>query len=114
MTQTAKLATHERLAKERRSLKEVERKIAVKERRVMEALSLALSGFGYRLAMANGGPPKVAPAGRARRACALPKKLKCPKCDRRFSLEMRIARHLSATHNSRQHPSADRSRHRSR
>lgn len=84
------------LTKKRLSLKEMERRLAGEERQLMDALSRMLSDSGYRVVAANEQDTNVS-ATRPRRRLAR-KNLKCPKCARRFSFAMHVARHMSAMH----------------
>ena len=73
--------------------------LAKTERALIGDLGRLLSDVGYRLV----------PSGRASRgkrssnndAPALPKRLRCPRCDRRFSHPLPMARHMSATHGAK-------------
>ena len=85
------------LTKKRRSLKAMERRLAEGERKVMDGLSRVLSDSGYRVVAVNGQSTKVVGAtGRRRRLSR--QNLKCPKCGRRFSFTMHLARHINAMH----------------
>jgi uncharacterized C2H2 Zn-finger protein len=55
-----------------------------------------LAQLGYRLIAGNGPASKARAVGRRKQE--LPKTLRCPKCDRRFSRQMHVARHMSAMH----------------
>jgi len=92
------LASLKKLAHERERLRERERKIVAAERGHVRQLDRLLSSLGYRVIPDNErhstislGTPK-----RSRR-----KTLKCPKCDRRFSHPLPMARHMTATHEAR-------------
>src|SRR5713101_7982345 len=86
-----------KLAREKRVIREKEREVAHTERQVIERIGRSLSGTGYRLVPVGGGHFKAArPATTPRRATA--KRLRCPKCDRRFAHPLPMARHVSATH----------------
>jgi uncharacterized C2H2 Zn-finger protein len=92
------LASLNKLAQEKERLRERERKIIAGERGQVRQLDRMLSSLGYRVVADNKrrtatslGTPK-----RARR-----KTLKCPKCDRRFSHPLPMARHMSATHGTK-------------
>jgi uncharacterized C2H2 Zn-finger protein len=86
-----------KLAREKRGLNEKERQVAHVERQVIAQLGRMLSGGGYRLVPVGSGELKVSPiAGTNSRAKA--KRLRCPKCDRRFAHPLPMARHMSATH----------------
>jgi uncharacterized C2H2 Zn-finger protein len=91
------LASLKKLAREKRGLLERERQVAHTERRVVEHVGRLLSGTGYRLVPVGTDHLKA-----ARLATATPKarvkRLRCPKCDRRFAHPLPMARHMSATH----------------
>jgi uncharacterized C2H2 Zn-finger protein len=86
-----------KLAREKRGLHEKERQVAHVERQVIAQLGRVLSGPGYRLVPVGSGELKasrlVGAKGRAKA-----KRLRCPKCDRRFAHPLPMARHMSATH----------------
>jgi uncharacterized C2H2 Zn-finger protein len=84
------------LAGQRQRLQLKERELLAAERRVLGQVDRLLSRVGYRL-IAGSGPASKARAV-ARRKQELPKTLRCPKCDRRFSRQMHVARHMSAMH----------------
>jgi uncharacterized C2H2 Zn-finger protein len=93
------LASLTKLALERQGLKEEEEKIAGTERGLIMHLGQELSTFGYRLVAADGRDARTRAARPRRRA---PRNtLRCPKCDRRFSYPMHVARHLSAMHGAK-------------
>jgi len=86
---------------QRLTLTAKQRELAVQERRIMDDMGRMLSGLGYRLVSTNGQQNGAErPQGRSRPLPKkpLPKKLKCPRCERRFSLGMHVARHLNTTH----------------
>jgi hypothetical protein len=100
MANTARLlASLGQLIKARLTHTAKEQKLAGQERRLIQEMGRVLLKIGYRLVSVNvrantrGGAP-------AKRS-ALPRTLKCPKCDRRFSLQMHVARHLSAMHGTK-------------
>jgi len=81
------------------SLRDETKHLAEAERRVVEEVRHLLSSIGYGLVATDGQRATTARSSpRSRPRKALPKTLKCPKCDRRFSLQMHVARHLSAKH----------------
>jgi uncharacterized C2H2 Zn-finger protein len=92
---TTLLASLGQLIKQRLTLTAKEQKLAKQERRLIQEMGRVLPKIGYRLVSVNGRPNKREGARTKR---ALPKSLKCPKCDRRFSLQAHLARHLSAMH----------------
>ena len=87
------------LAKKRLSLKAMERRLDGEERQLMGAMGRMLSGLGYRVVPANGHVAKARQVSTRRRLA--PKNLNCPKCNRRFSFEMHVARHMSAMHTAK-------------
>jgi len=92
---TTLFASLGRLIKVRLTLTAREQKLAKQERGIIQKIGRVLPGIGYRLELLNGRPNKREGVRRKR---ALSKTLKCPKCDRRFSLEAHVARHLNAMH----------------
>lgn len=95
------VASLKKLAREKRGISEKEREVAHAERRVIDYIGRLLSGAGYRLVPVGGDHPKAArPAITTHRARA--KRLRCPKCDRRFAHPLPMARHMSATHGTKQ------------
>jgi uncharacterized C2H2 Zn-finger protein len=81
------------------SLKDKTKHLAEAERRVVDEVRRLLSSIGYTLAATDGqGTTATRSSPRRRTRKTLPKTLKCPKCDRRFSLQMHVARHLNAMH----------------
>ena len=88
-----------RLIKVRLSLTAKEQKLAKQERRIIQEMGRVLREVGYRLVSLNGRPNKRKSVRRKR--ASLPRTLKCPRCDRRFSLQAHVARHLNAIHGAR-------------
>jgi hypothetical protein len=101
------------LVEEKRRLLGKERQLAKAEHRLIAGLTRSLSGLGYRVLPVT-GPEGQALAARSTRAAqahtrgvhkrALPKTLQCPKCDRRFSYQMHVARHMNAMHRATKTP----------
>ena len=87
-----------KIASARMSLRDKADRLVEAERRVIEEVGRLLSGVGYSLVPIGDREGGKRSARRSTRA--LPKTLKCPKCDRRFSLQMHVGRHLSAKHGS--------------
>jgi len=87
-----------KIASARVSLRDKTDRLVEAERRVIEEVGRLLSGVGYSLVPIGDREGGKRSARRPTRA--LPKTLKCPKCDRRFSLQMHVGRHLSAKHRS--------------
>jgi uncharacterized C2H2 Zn-finger protein len=96
MTNTTLFSSLERFLKQRRTLDTQIQRLAHQERQMIEKAGGVLPALGYRLVSANGQSDKSERS--QTRTRALPKTLKCPRCDRRFSLRMHVARHLSAMH----------------
>jgi uncharacterized C2H2 Zn-finger protein len=92
------------LTKKRLTLKAMERRLAGEERQIIESVGRMLSPLGYRVVAANGqrapGTVTRPTASRTRRRLAR-QNLKCPKCDRRFSFDMHLARHVNAVHGAK-------------
>ena len=87
-----------KIASARLSLRNKADRLVEAERRVLEEVRRLLSGVGYSVVPMGGGDGGKRSAKRPTRT--LPKTLKCPKCDRRFSLQMHVGRHLMAKHAS--------------
>jgi hypothetical protein len=90
------LTTFHGIAKQREALKSLERRLADRERRLVGDIGRALSGFGYRLARLD--EAEVTAPARGNRKLRVRQDLKCPKCGRRFSFVMHVARHMNAMH----------------
>jgi hypothetical protein len=90
------LTALKKLARQKRGLKDRGRLVEQVERRLVQNLSRVLPTIGYRLVPVAGGASKAGAMIGARR-----KRLRCPKCDRRFAHPLPLARHLSATHRVR-------------
>ena len=88
-----------KLARDKRTMREKERLLARTERRLVEHLGRVLSRAGYGLLPAAGG--KRAAAKTTTNYRGKPKRLRCPKCSRRFSHPLPMARHMSATHGAK-------------
>jgi uncharacterized C2H2 Zn-finger protein len=84
------------LAGQRQRLQLKERELLTAERRVLGRVDRLLAQLGYRLITGNGPTPRARAVSRPKKE--LPKTLRCPKCDRRFSRQMHVARHMSAMH----------------
>ena len=92
------LASLKKLAHERERLRERERKIVAAERGQVRQLDRLLFSLGYHVIPDRKRHPAIS-LGTPKRARR--KTLKCPKCDRRFSHPLPMARHMSATHEAR-------------
>jgi uncharacterized C2H2 Zn-finger protein len=94
------------LVEEKRRLVGREKQLAKAEQRLIAGLTRSLSGLGYRVLPVTGqeGQARAERSTRAVQAHARGHKrarrktLQCPKCDRRFSHPLPMARHMSATH----------------
>jgi len=84
----------ERLVRDRRALQVREQRHARQEQQMIDSLRHLLPQMGYRVIPA-GGPGRP---GAAVATVLKPKRLRCPKCERRFAHPLPMARHLKATH----------------
>jgi uncharacterized C2H2 Zn-finger protein len=84
------------LAGQRQRLQLKQRELLAAKRRLLGRVDRLLAQLGYRLSAGNGPTSRARAVGR--RKPELPKTLRCPKCDRRFSRQMHVARHMSAMH----------------
>ena len=82
------------LLKEKHSLSAKADQLARNERQLVEKLSRALAGSGYRVV-----PVSDAGSGPGRKTRGRMKRLRCPKCERTFAHPLPMSRHLKATHN---------------
>ena len=80
------------LLREKHSLTTKANQLAKSERKLVEKLSRALMGSGYRV-VPMAGQGRAGGKGRGRI-----KRLQCPKCERMFAHPLPMARHLKATH----------------
>jgi len=88
-----------KIASAKRSLLDKANHLAEAEGRVVEEVRHLLSSLGYTLVATDGqGAATTCQSPRSRTRKPLPKTLKCPKCARRFSLQMHVARHMNAMH----------------
>jgi uncharacterized C2H2 Zn-finger protein len=86
------------VTRDKQNLTEKARRLEQTEQQLMDQLSRALTPVGYRVvSLRTAGSAASARAGR-RAGGTLPKRLRCPKCDRRFSHPLPMARHVAATH----------------
>ena len=89
------------LLREKTSLSAKAQKLEQNERQLIDDLSRALSSIGYRV-VAEGEQSRGMGRSSARAGGrGLPKRLKCPECDRRFAHPLPMARHMKATHGKR-------------
>jgi hypothetical protein len=85
------------LLKEKHSLSAKADQLARNERQLVEKLSRALAGSGYRVVpVSDAGSAPGRAAGKTRGRI---KRLQCPKCERTFAHPLPMSRHLKATHN---------------
>jgi hypothetical protein len=91
------------LLRQKSSLSARAQQLAQTEQRLIENLSQALSSAGYRVVPVQDGTTGARGATRGR---GLPKRLRCPECDRRFSHPLPMARHMKATHGKAAHAKA--------
>jgi uncharacterized C2H2 Zn-finger protein len=82
------------LLKEKHSLTAKAHQLARSERKLVDKLSRALSGSGYRVVPISGAAGRAVGKMRGRI-----KRLQCPKCERTFAHPLPMSRHLKATHN---------------
>jgi hypothetical protein len=92
---TEALAAFRRITKQRQALKSMERRLADREHELVADIGRALSDLGYRLMPLE---EDKTTRRRAARKSVVRHDLQCPKCDRRFSFVMHVARHMSAMH----------------
>ena len=85
-----------RLAREKQGLRHRGQVVAKTERRLVEDLGHLLPTIGYRLV-----PLSAAKMGTMADGSRRVKRLRCPKCDRRFAHPLPMARHLAATHGAK-------------
>jgi len=86
-----------KLAREKQGLRHRGRLVARTEKRLVEDLGRLLPTIGYRLVPLAAARLKGMAVDGTRR----PKRLQCPRCDRRFAHPLPLARHLSATHGAK-------------
>jgi len=96
-----------KLVRDKRALEEKAHQVAAVERRLITHWSQVLARAGYRL-LPVGGDSLQASAWKTRQGRARVKRLRCPKCDRRFAHPLPMARHMSATHGPKRRRSAKR------
>jgi uncharacterized C2H2 Zn-finger protein len=88
-----------KLVREKEALRTKERRLARRETQMIDSLRQLLPRMGYRLVTSD-GPRRLRRSG-AVIGSGKPKRLRCPKCERRFAHPLPLARHLSATHGIR-------------
>jgi uncharacterized C2H2 Zn-finger protein len=88
------------LLREKHSLTAKAHQLEQTERRLIGNLSRTLAGVGYRVVPLSGQAPAAQHPGA--KAVGRPvKRLRCPECDRTFAHPLPMARHLKATHHSK-------------
>src|SRR5215831_14823182 len=92
------LGSLKKLAQDKERLRAREHKVLGEEQRRVRQLDRLLARLGYHVVSDDGR--RTAGSVRSPKR-ARPKILRCPKCDRRFSHPLPMARHLSATHGTR-------------
>jgi uncharacterized C2H2 Zn-finger protein len=90
------LTALKKFAEDKNGLREREQRLATTERKLIQTVSRLLTRVGYRVLPQNGHDVRASTQAIPRRPA--PKRLSCPKCDRRFSHPLPMARHMSATH----------------
>ena len=85
-----------KFAEDKNGLREQGQRLADTERRLMQTVGRLLTRAGYRVLPVPGPDGRAGARTIPRRPA--PKRLSCPKCDRRFSHPLPMARHMSATH----------------
>jgi len=85
-----------KFANDKHGLQEKEQQLAGVEKRLIQTVSRLLTRVGYRVVPLNGHGVRSGTHAVPRRLA--PKRLTCPKCDRRFAHPLPMARHMSATH----------------
>jgi hypothetical protein len=85
------------VTRDKQTLTQKARRLERAEQQLIGRLSRALSPVGYRVVSLG-----TRTAGRPGRPVGtLPKRLQCPRCDRRFSHPLPMARHMAATHHAK-------------
>jgi uncharacterized C2H2 Zn-finger protein len=88
------------LTREKHALGQKAERLAQTERRLIGALGRSLSTIGYGVVPLDRDRRRAArPA--VKRVSTAPKRLRCPRCDRRFSHPLPMARHVAAAHSGR-------------
>ena len=87
------------VTRDKHTLTQKARRLERAEQQLIGQLSRALSPVGYRVVSLGS---RAGSAGRVGRPMGtLPKRLQCPKCERRFAHPLPMARHMAATHHVR-------------
>jgi len=90
------LAALRKFAEDKNGLREQEQRLATTERKLIQTVGRLLTRVGYRVLPLNGHDVRASARGITHRPA--PKRLSCPKCDRRFSHPLPMSRHMSAAH----------------
>jgi uncharacterized C2H2 Zn-finger protein len=93
------LEAFHRITKRRQALESIKHRLADRERQLVGDIGRALSDLGYRLERID--EIQAALPARRTRWRRTRQDLKCPKCERRFFLQMHVARHLNAMHTTK-------------
>jgi len=88
------------LVQERKALERKEQQLAQRQQQLIKDLDQLLRGIGYQLTPLANGRGR-APSSNGVTRTQVRKHLKCPKCDRRFTHRLPMARHVSASHRPR-------------
>ena len=89
------------LVQERKALQRKEQQLAQRQQQLIKDLDQLLHGIGYQLKPLGNGKGLATSSNGVMKTQAR-KHLKCPKCDRRFTHRLPMARHVSASHQTRQ------------
>jgi uncharacterized C2H2 Zn-finger protein len=87
------------LLKEKHNLSEKADQLARNELQLVEKLSRALAGSGYRVVPVSDAESAAPSRAEGKTRARVGKSLQCPKCERTFSHPLPMSRHLKATHN---------------
>jgi hypothetical protein len=87
------------VTRDKHNLTQKARRLERAEQQLIGQLSRALNPVGYRVVSLGARASRS--AGRTGRVGTLPKRLQCPKCERRFAHPLPMARHMAATHNAK-------------
>jgi len=85
------------LVGERRTLQRKGQQLAQRQHQLVKGLGRLLHGIGYQLTPIRGGKAQ-SPQSNGAVKVGRRKRLKCPKCERRFAHPLPLSRHVSASH----------------
>ena len=85
------------LVQERKALQRKEQQLAQRQQQLIKDLEQVLHGIGYQLKPIDNGK-RLATSSNGLVKSQARKHIKCPRCDRRFSHRLPLARHVSASH----------------